>query len=343
MRFVGIDYDIEIVNFAELGGFRFRRAGHAGELFVHAEIILEGDGREGLVFALDLDAFLGFDGLMQSIGPAAAGHLTAGKFVDDDDFAVFVHVVDVDFVQGVGAQRLVHVVHDFDVGGIGHVAEAEQAFALAESLFGQRRGAVLFVERVVDVLDELGNDFVDLGVLVGGFFGRAGNDQRGARFVDEDGVDFVDDGELVPALDALRQVILHVVAQVVETEFVVGAVGEVSAVGGVALLVVEIVDDHADGKAQAAIERAHPFRVAAREVVVHGDDVHAAPGERVQRGGQRGNERFAFAGFHFGDFAVVQNHAADQLHVEMAHVQKTAACLANQREGWNDHRVEHLL
>ena len=118
--------DIEIVDFAELGGFGFRGAGHAGELFVHAEIILEGDRGERLVFALDLDAFFGFDGLVQAIGPAAAGHLAAGEFVDDDDFAVFDDVIDVVFVKRVSAQRLIDVVHHVDVGGVGHVRRVRE-------------------------------------------------------------------------------------------------------------------------------------------------------------------------------------------------------------------------
>ena len=67
--------DIEVVNFCELRGFGFSRSGHARKLLVHAEIILESDGRERLIFALDFHAFFGFDGLVQSIGPAASGHL----------------------------------------------------------------------------------------------------------------------------------------------------------------------------------------------------------------------------------------------------------------------------
>ena len=72
-RAVGGDHDdVQVVDLLEFGRFGFRRAGHAGQLLVHAEIVLEGDGGEGLVFALDLDAFLGFHGLVQAVGPAAA-------------------------------------------------------------------------------------------------------------------------------------------------------------------------------------------------------------------------------------------------------------------------------
>ncbi len=89
----GDDGDVEFIDFLELGGFRVGRAGHAGQLLIHAEIVLEGDGGQGLIFALDFYAFLGLDGLVQTVGPAAAGHQAAGVLIDDDDFVVFDHVI----------------------------------------------------------------------------------------------------------------------------------------------------------------------------------------------------------------------------------------------------------
>ena len=84
---------------------------------------------------------------------------------------------------------------------------------------------------VIDLfaLFQLRDDAVDAVVLVGGFFAGAADDERRARFVDQDRVHFVHDAEVVPALHAVVQVELHVVAQVVEAEFVVGAVGDVGA------------------------------------------------------------------------------------------------------------------
>ena len=64
---------------------------------------------------------------------------------------------------------------------------------------------------------------------------RAGDDERRTGFVDEDGVHFVDDGVMVAALHQLLGVEFHVVAQVVEAELVVRAVGDVRAVRFLAL------------------------------------------------------------------------------------------------------------
>ena len=68
------------------------------------------------------------------------------------------------------------------------------------------------------------------------------------------------------------------------------------------------------------VEPTHPFRVAAREIVVDRDQMHAAPGEGIEIKRQRRHERFAFTGCHLGDPAAMQNNAAQQLHVEVHHV-----------------------
>ena len=79
------DHDLELVDLVELFGLGVGRAGHARQLAVLAEVVLEGDGRERLVLALDLDLLLGLDRLVKTVAPAAAGHQAAGELVDDDD------------------------------------------------------------------------------------------------------------------------------------------------------------------------------------------------------------------------------------------------------------------
>ena len=143
---------------------------------------------------------------------------------------------------------------------------------------------MLLVELVVEVGDELllrprvhalgllaglhlRRELGELHVEVGRLLGRAGDDQRRARLVDEDVVDLVDDREVVhgerlavlvdaaAVLDLLLQRRRHVVAQVVEAELGVRAVGDVGGVGGALLLVGLHVLQHADGEAEAVVDR----------------------------------------------------------------------------------------
>ena len=354
----GDDNDFQLVNFVEFRRFGFRRSGHTGQLLIHAEVVLEGDGGEGLVLALDLDAFLGFHRLVQAVAPAAPRHQASGELIDNHHLGTFVAVADdvfaIPLVQHVGTQRLLHVVVPLDILGVVEIADVEQFLEPQHALFGERRGLVLFVDGVVAggvllagllALDdfaagELGDDAVDLVVLIGGFLARAGNDERGARFVDQDGVHLIDDGVVVRPLHAILDAELHVVAEVVEAELVVRPVSDVGVVGFLALFVVEVVDDDADLEAEELIEPPHPLRVAAGQVVVDRDHVDALAFESVQVGRQGGDEGLAFTGFHFGDLAFVKDHAANQLHVEMAHVEDAAAGFADHGKGFDQEVVE---
>ena len=96
----------------------------------------------------------------------------------------------------------------------------------------------------------------------------------------------------------------------------------------------------ADLEPQELVDGAHPRGVALGEIVVDGDHMHALAGERVEIDGERGDERLAFAGLHFGDPAVIQHHAADQLHVEMALADRTLGGFAHRGEGLGDQIVE---
>jgi hypothetical protein len=185
-----------------------------------------------------------------------------------------------------------------------------------------------------------GGDLGELGVPARALLGRAADDQRGPRLVDEDRVDLVHDGVGMAALDALLQAPGHVVAQVVETELVVGAVGDVGGVLLAALLRGHLGEDDADLQAEEAVHPAHPLGVALGQVVVDRDDVHALAGQRVEVGGQGGHQGLALTGAHLGDVPAVQRGTAHDLDVEMPLAQGPLGRLTDGCEGLGKHVVE---
>ena len=354
--------DVELVDLGELGGFGLGRPGHAGQLLVLAEVVLEGDRGQGLVLALDLDLFLGLHRLVQPVAPAPAGHEAPGELVDDHHLAVLDHVVDVALEEAVGAQRLVDVVQERHVGRVvqsaGLQAMLEQLLADRHAAFGQRDGLVLLVlEEIAGVLELLPtfrryvalgdgarlqarDDPVHLVVQLRRLLGGPRDDERGPGLVDQDAVNLVHDREVMAALHELRHIELHVVAEVVEAELVVRAVGDVATVCRVALRVAQIMLNHADRHPEEAVDAAHPVGVPASEVVVDGDDVHALAGEGVEVGGKGRDEGLALTGLHLGDLAAVQHDAADELHVEVPHAQHAPSGLAHHCEGVDQQVVE---
>ena len=186
------------------------------------------------------------------------------------------------------------------------------------------------------------HDLVDLAIEFRAFLSRPGDDQRGARLINQDRVHFVHQRVMQGPLHFLIQAEGHVVAQVVEAVFVVGAVGDVGAIGGAFFLGTHAGDDHPDAHPEKLINLAHPVGVAPGQIVVDRHHVDALAGQRVEVDRQRRHQGLALAGAHFGDLAFVQHHAADQLHVEMAHVQRALAGLAHHREGLRQQRIQRL-
>ena len=288
---------------------------------------------------------LGLKRLMQSFRIAPARHHAAGELVNNDKLVVADDVILVALEQRVGLQRLLDMVNDGDVGGIVHRAFLQQAglgqqlLDIFVSRFCQVDRALLFVE-VEMLFRQARNQLVDLIVEIGLVFRRTGNDQRRAGFVDQDRIHLVHDGEVVRTLDHVGQLVLHVVAKIIEAEFVVGAVGDVGGVSFLALLVVKTMHDHANGQAKKRVDLAHPRRIAAGEIIIDRDDVDALARKRIEIAGERGDQCLAFAGAHLGDAALVQDHAADQLNIKVPLPKRALGGLAYGGEGWREQIVE---
>ena len=348
--------DIELVDGGKFLRLGDRRAGHARELVIKAEIVLEGDRRKGLVFLLDIHMLLRLDGLVQAFGVAAAEHQAAGKLIDDDDFPVLDDIVDVALHDAVRAQSLIDVVTQSGIFHIGKVFKAEGLFGLFDAACGQGGGLCLFVHDIVGVevlallflLIHGGVDnplqprhkIVRLAVEIGALIPLSGDDQRRSRLVNQDRVHLVHNRKGVTALDHVLFIQGHVVTQIVEAHLVVGTVGDVAGIGLTPLFICQAVDDQAHGKTEEAVYLAHPLAVTAGQIVVDRDDVDALARQRVQIGRQNGDQRLAFTGLHLGDSALMQDDAADDLHREGLHPQDAPGRLPCRRKGIGENIVQ---
>ena len=294
----GNHHRLEVVDLLELERLGVRRAGHPGKLAVHAEIVLERDRRERLVLALDRHAFLRLDRLVQAVGPAAPGHQTAGELVDDDDFAVLHDVLLVAKEQGMRAKRCIQVMHQADVvrvvearAGRNEPRLRQDRFGVLVTFFRQEYLMRLFVDPVVAgallirLPSEAGGELVQAVIQLDVVVGLTGDDERRARLVDQDRVDFIDDRVLKCALHAFARCEHHVVAQVIEAELVVRAVRDVGGVRRLLFGVRQLRQVDTDGQAEKTINPPHPIGVALGQIVVDGDDVHGVAPERVEIGG----------------------------------------------------------
>ena len=331
---------------------------HAGELAVKPEIVLEGDGGQGLALPLDLHSLLGLDGLMQTLGIPPAKHEPPGKLIHDDDLVVLHHIINVPLHQASGPDGLIDVVRQGGVFRVGKVLQLECLLRLLHALGGEGHRLGLLVHHIVGVNvrvflllgvglgkpltfqpgGKVVHDLIQLGRLVP----LTGDNKRGPGLVNEDGVHLVHNGEGVAPLDQLAGVNGHVVPQVVKAKLVVGAIGNVGSVGGLTVLRLHVVDNKPHGKAQEAVNFPHPLTLIFGQIVVDRDNVDPLAGEGVQIGGQNGHQSLTFTGLHLGDAALMENDAADQLDPEGPQPHHPVGCLPHGGEGLRENVIQCL-
>ena len=117
---------------------------------------------------------------------------------------------------------------------------------------------------------------------MGGNRRRPADDERRARFIDQNGIDFIHNRVVIAALNLLLARRGHaVVAQIIEPELAVRPVGDIHRVLFATHIGLLIVLNAANGKPEEIVQLPHPFRVAPRQIIVHRHQVRAPACESV--------------------------------------------------------------
>ena len=133
-------------------------------------------------------------------------------FIDDEHLAAGHHVVAVAQEQFLGLDGVVQVTDQCGVVRLVQVVDAEIILDLVDAWIENANNLLLLIDLIVLVTGELEHQTSELAVPTGHVtFGRTGDDQRGTSLVDEDGVDLIDDGEVVAALYQIGLLPRHIV------------------------------------------------------------------------------------------------------------------------------------
>ena len=185
---------------------------------------------------------------------------------DDNHFAVLNNVLLVTEKERMRTQRCVQMVHQDDVlrrvqaRAIGNqTAFRQDLFNLFVPLFGEVHLMGLFINPIVafplffGLAGEQRRNFVHSLVEVRVVVSGTGNDQRRAGFVNENRVHFVNNRIGQRALTTVGDFVLHVVAQIVKAEFVIGTICDVGRISRLLRFGVLLRKDGAHGHAEEVV------------------------------------------------------------------------------------------
>jgi len=103
-------------------------------------------------------------------------------------------------------------------------------FGFGDARFRQVDGFIFDIDGKV-FFGQTNGELIGQHVGLGRVLFPAGNDERRPRFIDQDWVDFIDDRKIQRSLYDGFFVNDHVVAQIIESEFVVGRIQDIGIVG----------------------------------------------------------------------------------------------------------------
>ena len=119
----------------------------------------------------------------------------------------------------------------------------QYVFDRLHSVFCQMDLLAFFVDRIValtfffGLAGEFRNNLIERCIKLAVTVSRPGNNQWRSSFIDQDGIDLINNREIQTSLDPLLGQVRHVVTQVVKAEFIVSAVGDITGIGGSTLFV----------------------------------------------------------------------------------------------------------
>ena len=288
---------------------------------------------------------------MQPIAPLTSFLESAGVVVHNHNPSLFNDVFDVALVEVVRLQRVVDQVRPVHVARGVKTLNAGKLFCRTDPSVGEMGGVILFVDNKIFTGFQFASDRVCFGITPYIAECGAADDQRRARFVNQDIVDFVDDGKVQWALRLLQMFRVtfivarrrpHIITEIVEAEFVIRSVRDIAGVGLLSLFDGHIALNGADCEPKSAVDRSHPLHVATREIVVDGNDMDTRTRQGIEIGRKCGDQRFSFAGDHFSDLPGVEYHSSYELDIVVPHFQISTSRLTTGRECLTEQGIECL-
>ena len=123
------------------------------------------------------------------------------------------------------------MMHIFDSPLGINIFDAQKFFGLIDTVVSQRNRTKFFIHTKIRALVQCQGNFSELFIQPSGSARLSGDNERRSRFVNKNGVHFINDGVVVLSLREIRFIVEQIVTQIIEAELIIGAVSDISLIG----------------------------------------------------------------------------------------------------------------
>ena len=253
--------NVHSINITELFFLGKCRTGHTGFLVKFVEEVLERNGCKCLALSLNLYMLLRLDCLMQTIGITTSRHDTSGELINDHNLIILYNIILIAEHQIMCTECKDYIMLNLKVICICEVFNMEELLNLMYTLLGKVDNLVLLIHDKVSGLFLLdSHNSIHLGILryiftsyqlfcqnitcfvkLCGLSTLSGNDKWRPRFVDQYGIDLIDNCIMQASLHQLLLVDHHIVTQIIKSKLVVCNICNITIICFTTLIVVHLI------------------------------------------------------------------------------------------------------
>jgi hypothetical protein len=216
------------------------------------------------------------------------------------------------------------------------VGQAEHLFRLLDAVAGEQHVTRILVDPVVLFRCQRACDLGQIQRVHRKRKPSAGEDQRHPCFIDHEGIRLIDDGVMKRPVHPVARIENPAVAQQVKPGLLGGGIRDVLPVGVTPFLDAHVVLNTPDARSEEVIHRAHPGRVAPRQIVIERQDVNPVATKRAQPCGRDRGKGLALSGGQFDDVAPNQRSGGHDLHIVEPQAEHAAPHLTRQGHALDD-------
>ena len=183
--------------------------------------------------------------------------------------------------------------------------DTQRALNLRGALIGQKHIAVIIINGEVALLPQPPDYLRDFPTR-GTAWLITGQNKRNQRLIHQHRIRLVHNRHIRAVLHCILAVSDQLVPQHVKTNLIHRAIHNVSGIGFTTLARIQLLGDTRHRQPKKLHQRAHPLRVALRQIVIHRDRMHAFTHQAKPSGRHRAHQRLALTSGHVNHIALKQ-------------------------------------
>jgi hypothetical protein len=187
-------FHVQLVDLPEFLRLSGSSSGHSANRGIERDEMLHRDGSKNSSLFLRDEILLGFDGGVETSRPSAILDDAALQLIDRLDRAIPDQIVHVASKQGMSMQGIVHRGEQGEILFVEEITAAKGALCDSDSQVGQRYISAVLIDNKFHTTSKVPGHAVYPERKRGFIGGIPGNDERVARFVDQNRIGFVNDG-----------------------------------------------------------------------------------------------------------------------------------------------------